>query len=254
MGTVYMLHQTGSKPYRVVTRGDDGSVRTRTGWCKTFDWPQKVRDGLLTEGWNDGGDVMRGEGQDALFDLEEKDFSKTINGYDFGEVASSLQKDLRRGNEVPAAWWARELAVSGYQKYLWRRLILISVEDVGIVSPQVHGMVESLRQSYFWYEDQTKGRERWNQFPAMAVLLICRATKNREVDSFTWFIDQELRSDPPEIPEYALDVHTKRGRIQGRGYRHFYEEAAKVIPEGGTNEYEFVHAKWIKDQEEGKTF
>jgi hypothetical protein len=35
----------------------------------------------------------------------------------------------------------------------------------------------------------------------------------------------------PVIPEYALDMHTAEGQKKGRGRRHFFEEASRVIPE-----------------------
>jgi hypothetical protein len=35
----------------------------------------------------------------------------------------------------------------------------------------------------------------------------------------------------PEIPDIALDMHTKRGQAMGRDYRFFMTEASKVIPE-----------------------
>jgi hypothetical protein len=35
----------------------------------------------------------------------------------------------------------------------------------------------------------------------------------------------------PEIPDFALDMHTRRGQEMGRDYRWFVEEASKVSPE-----------------------
>ena len=35
----------------------------------------------------------------------------------------------------------------------------------------------------------------------------------------------------PVIPEYALDMHTAEGQKQGRGRRHFFEEASRISPE-----------------------
>ena len=34
-----------------------------------------------------------------------------------------------------------------------------------------------------------------------------------------------------EVPEIALDKHTKRGQEMGRGSKHFFEEGTKVIPQ-----------------------
>jgi len=34
-----------------------------------------------------------------------------------------------------------------------------------------------------------------------------------------------------EIPDYALDKHTKKGKEMGRDSKHYWEEGAKLIPE-----------------------
>ena len=47
----------------------------------------------------------------------------------------------------------------------------------------------------------------------------------------------------PEIPDYALDMHTRRGGKMGRGINHFYEEGSKVSPDMGS-----------KYKEEGREF
>jgi hypothetical protein len=35
----------------------------------------------------------------------------------------------------------------------------------------------------------------------------------------------------PEIPDVALDMHTRRGQEMGRDYLFFMSEASRVIPE-----------------------
>ena len=34
----------------------------------------------------------------------------------------------------------------------------------------------------------------------------------------------------PEIPGYALDMHTMKGKAMGRGLEHFRSEGAKLVP------------------------
>ena len=34
----------------------------------------------------------------------------------------------------------------------------------------------------------------------------------------------------PTIPDYALDMHTIRGKAMGRGLDHFRKEGAKLVP------------------------
>jgi hypothetical protein len=52
----------------------------------------------------------------------------TKNGRDFYEVASLLQKSLRRGDIVLASRAANEL-LPRYANYFWNRLLVVSAED-----------------------------------------------------------------------------------------------------------------------------
>ena len=54
----------------------------------------------------------------------------TNKGYSLFEVSSSLQKSIRRGMEKDALNWGWELELSNYGKYLWKRLTIISIEDI----------------------------------------------------------------------------------------------------------------------------
>jgi hypothetical protein len=56
---------------------------------------------------------------------------QTGQGYPFDEVASALQKSIRRGLEIEAMYWAAEMETR-YPDYLWKRLQIISVEDISI--------------------------------------------------------------------------------------------------------------------------
>ena len=47
----------------------------------------------------------------------------TKNGYDFFEVASALQKSIRRNDVMVAAYFGVELWASGYGNYVWKRLL-----------------------------------------------------------------------------------------------------------------------------------
>jgi replication-associated recombination protein RarA len=55
---------------------------------------------------------------------------RTIRDYDFGEAASAMQKAIRRGDARLAGYWALELFDTGYRDYVWRRLMIISAEDI----------------------------------------------------------------------------------------------------------------------------
>jgi hypothetical protein len=37
--------------------------------------------------------------------------------------------------------------------------------------------------------------------------------------------------EKPDIPDYALDMHTRKGQAMGRGLTHFPMEGSKIFPE-----------------------
>ena len=56
-----------------------------------------------------------------LLEVEQEEYQlKTKHGYNFDEVASALQKSIRRGMEREAAFWGVEL-FNSYWKYVLDR-------------------------------------------------------------------------------------------------------------------------------------
>ena len=69
---------------------------------------------------------------------------KTKRGYDLFEVASCLQKAIRRANPTLAGYMAIELFESGFAGYCWKRLLTISAEDcAGILTQEIKALHES---------------------------------------------------------------------------------------------------------------
>jgi len=68
---------------------------------------------------------------------------QTPRGYDFYELLSALQKDIRRGNEYEAMFWAVELETFN-PRMLWNRLTVIASEDIGPANPVMSLVIETL--------------------------------------------------------------------------------------------------------------
>jgi len=153
----------------------------------------------------------------------------TQKGYDFFEVTSALQKSIRRGKEHEALYWAMEL-LPRYEFYLWRRLKIISSEDIGIANPQAIILVQILSEQYF--ELRKRGDMGCLLMVANAILFLCRSKKTRLADHLICAMIQEREQGilRMEIPDYALDMHTRSGKAQRRGLQHFKEEGAKLSP------------------------
>ena len=58
---------------------------------------------------------------------------RTRHDFAADEIISALQKEIRRSNTENAALLAYEMATTSpeLEAYLWRRLLVISVEDIG---------------------------------------------------------------------------------------------------------------------------
>ena len=155
---------------------------------------------------------------------------RTENGYDFFGASSAFQKSIRRGDEDETMFWAVELHISGYVKYLWKRMIIITSEDVGVGDPDVVTRIMALKASYD-YLLKEKNTHNAQTLPFIqAVITLVRARKSRFIDLAysTYWNKHREQVGKKEVPDYAWDMHTRKGKKMGRGLEHFYDEGAKI--------------------------
>ena len=152
---------------------------------------------------------------------------KTQNGYVADEVISALQKEIRRGNVEDAAYWAYEMIVSDLETKLWSRLATIAAEDVGLADPQAVVVVATMREAYFGFP---AGRTERFLYGLMGAAYLAAAPKDRMVDELYHCLQKGLLGKK-EIPDYALDKHTARGRAMGRGEEFFWRESSALAQE-----------------------
>lgn len=141
-----------------------------------------------------------------------------------GEVASALQKSIRRGWEDEALFWGTELDMSGYGEYCWKRLKIMTSEDVGLAEPMMSATIHALYES--WLAQRKKGDSKHapeRLFLVHAVLALVRCKKSRIVDHALVKYYEGPRVNR-KIPDVALDQHTARGRRLKRGAEHFFTE------------------------------
>ena len=157
---------------------------------------------------------------------------RTSHGFAADEVISALQKEIRRGQTENAAILAYEMYATSpeLENYLWKRLLVISVEDVGFGAPQAPAMLHHLYQMHLIYD---RGEGDRLLFAIHAVRLLCASPKDRSTDEMVNWIKHEVEQGnlQADIPDYAIDMHTARGRAMGRGPRHFWEEGTRLSPE-----------------------
>ena len=157
---------------------------------------------------------------------------KTFHSFQADHVISALQKEIRRGNAENAALLAYEMIITSpaLEDYLWQRLKVISVEDIGFGEPLTRVLIQSLFEMNSAC-DRAVGERKLYAIHAVRYLCMCK--KDRSSDEMINWINHasKLGSVLPVIPEYALDMHTAEGQKKGRGRRHFFEEASRVNPE-----------------------
>jgi replication-associated recombination protein RarA len=166
--------------------------------------------------------------------LREFEGPRTARGYNLHEVISALQKDIRRDNEYQAVYWAVELEEFN-PKILWNRLKVIASEDIGIANPSAPVIIDTLQKNYDDFKKQTNS-ESWKLFLVNAVLFLARSPKSRMVDNLLIAVYND--ETKLEIPDYALDKHTYRGRKMGRGYDHFFAIGAALKDQALADPYE----------------
>lgn len=168
----------------------------------------------------------------------------TQGGYSLFEAISALQKEIRRGNEEQAMYWALEF-IPYYERYVWERLIVIVNEDIGIANPSLLQIIPVQRDVYF--EFRQKGKDGPTRLAlANAVLLMCRSPKSRIADHFQCVVNQDrLHGKHLDVPDYALDKHTQRGRSLKRGTAHWLTEGCQLSPQSEVSDpYAQRAAEW----------
>lgn len=157
---------------------------------------------------------------------------RTVHDLPADEVISAVQKEIRRGNTENAALLAYEMLTTSaeMEEYLWGRLQVISVEDVGYGNLSAPVLIETLYQMHFRIARPIGDRY---LFAIHAVRVLCQSQKERGSDDLKNWVNLAVEEQGvlPVIPDYAVDMHTKRGQEMGRDTRHFLTEASKVMPE-----------------------
>jgi ATPase related to the helicase subunit of the Holliday junction resolvase len=157
---------------------------------------------------------------------------RTLHNFPADEIISALQKEIRRGNTENAALIAYEMLTTSaeLEAFLWQRLQVISVEDIGLGNPNAPLLVETLFQMHLRLPRPRGDRY---LYAIHAVRFLCGCEKERGSDDLLNWVKRSVESGAAlaTIPDYAIDMHTKRGQALGRDYAHFLNEASKVQPE-----------------------
>lgn len=151
----------------------------------------------------------------------------TKKGYDFYEVASAFQKSIRRGLLEDAMYWGIELYESSYAEYAWKRMVIMASEDVGLGEPSCIVQIMALKRSYDFLESRHDQGAKKLPF-TQAVVVLVKSRKSRFVDHAITVYWQQNREELKPIPDWAFDMHTRKGKAMGRGLSYFYKESCLI--------------------------
>ncbi|MGD6852304.1 MAG: hypothetical protein ACQCN6_09625 [Candidatus Bathyarchaeia archaeon] len=162
--------------------------------------------------------------------------ANTKHGFDHYELLSALQKCVRRGMEYEAVHFAVELEEFN-PTMLWNRLKVIAAEDIGPANPQMPILIDVLQKNYL-SEKSKLGENNASLYLADAVVCLCFSQKSRITDDLLNVVNTEREQGKyPSIPEFALDMHTARGKALGKGIDDFFSEGNKLENEAFNNPY-----------------
>lgn len=154
---------------------------------------------------------------------------KTVNGYKLDEVVSALQKEIRRGNELMAQYWALEMNESGFWRYCFRRMQVIAGEDIGLANPEAMILVSSTFGALLAQERIKKVTHVDNNVIGFMALYLAKSAKSRLVDYWGGIIlKRKEKGWKAEIPTYAIDQHTAKGRDMGMDDTDFFREGSRI--------------------------
>lgn len=134
------------------------------------------------------------------------------------------------------------------------RLVVIVHEDIGLADPECAVYVQS--SIPFLKDFQAREKGEYLLVLGNVIRRMCRAAKSREGDHFVGAVGVPILEGwkVPEIPDYAYDKHTQKGRAMGRGLKHFLQDGATLVPAPATADayYEEAVTSWKRQIKERK--
>ena len=113
-----------------------------------------------------------------------------------------------------------------------------------MAEPHAPLIINALESMYVYSKGNKK--EEYRLFLINAVIILARAPKCRVSDNLMITIFGDIKQGKRlEIPDYAIDKHTFRGRKMGRGKIHFVEEGSKIENQGATDPYKRKAEKYM---------
>ncbi|HZB87475.1 MAG TPA: replication-associated recombination protein A [Terracidiphilus sp.] len=149
------------------------------------------------------------------------------SGEEHYNLISALHKSVRNSDPDAALYWlARMFAAGEDPLYLARRVVRMSVEDIGLAAPEALNLCLSAKEALDFL-----GSPEGDLALAEAVVYLCLAPKSNSVYTAYAAVQQEIehtRQDP--VPLHLRNAPTKlmKDLDYGKGYRYAHDEKDRV--------------------------
>ncbi len=127
---------------------------------------------------------------------------ESINGFNLELMQSAFQKSIRRGLERDALMITYEALISGQEmeEYLWERVVIMSVEDIGMGDPECNRLMYSCCKIKDLFADDAETRL---LVLFQCVMYLCRSRKERSTELIKGILVQEFKDG--RIPVLAKE-------------------------------------------------
>jgi putative ATPase len=149
------------------------------------------------------------------------------SGEEHYNLISALHKSVRNSDPNAALYWlARMIAAGEDPLYLARRLVPMSVEDIGLAAPEALNLCLSAKQAIDFL-----GSPEGDLALAEAVVYLCLAPKSNAVYTAYGAVQAEIEHTRQEpVPLHLRNAPTRlmKELDYGKGYRYAHDEDDKV--------------------------
>lgn len=143
--------------------------------------------------------------------------------------------DLLRRNEIES---------------IWKIIRMVALQKCCVSNSEIVSAVKSLQELFTILKANGNKRNEENLQFVHAILLISRCQENDTKFHDNLYNRERKRLD---IPDWALDMHTRRGKMKGRGNDYFYTDSAKIEnwDENVSDEWDVRDRVWNKYKVKG---
>jgi putative ATPase len=149
------------------------------------------------------------------------------SGEEHYNLISALHKSVRNSDPDAALYWLARMFASGEDPlYLARRVVRMSVEDIGLAAPEALNLCLSAKEVIDFL-----GSPEGDLALAEAVVYLCLAPKSNSVYTAYGAVQAEVEQTRQEpVPLHLRNAPTRlmKDLDYGKGYRYAHDEEGKV--------------------------